>query len=108
MTNRLAPARKFLTKRFSKALLCGGLIGTTALAMAPAAEARHHHRHQQLRRQELRQIRRDLRHDARAYRYGRRAYQRDFNRYPRVIPAYGHGPGYVYGNPAGFGIQLRF
>ncbi|QNI53778.1 hypothetical protein SynBIOSE41_01259 [Synechococcus sp. BIOS-E4-1] len=53
-------------------------------------------------------MRRDIRHDTRVYRHARRAYQRDVNRYPRVMPAYGYGPGYVYGTPAGFGIQLRF
>ena len=105
MTTHLATPTNFLKKQLPPVLLCAGVIGTTALAMAPAAEAKNHHHHRH-NRHELRQLRRDIRHDTRAYRHARRAYHRDVNRYPRLMPAY--GPGYVYGTPAGFGIQLRF
>ena len=110
MTTKLAAPANFLQKQCTKVLLCAGVIGTTALAMVPAAEAKnHHHHHQNHHNQhELRQLRRDIRHDTRVYRHARRAYHRDFNRYPRVMPAFGYGPGYVYGTPSGFGIQLRF
>ena len=107
MKTKLAAPTNFLPKQFISVLLCAGVIGTTALTMAPAAEAKnHHHRHHN--QHSLRQLRRNIRHDTRAYRHARRAYHRDFNRYPRVMPAFGYGPGYVYGTPSGFGIQLRF
>ena len=108
MTTTLAAPTNFFQKQGTKVLLWAGVIGTTALAMAPAAEAKHHHHHHHHNQHELRQLRRDIRYDTRVYRHARRAYHRDVNRYPRVMPAYGYGPGYVYGTPAGFGIQLRF
>ena len=102
----IVPTNTFC-KQFSKVLLCAGVIGTTALVMAPQADARnHHHHHNQHRQSELRQLRRDLRRQTGDYRHARRTNHRGLNRYPRLMPAYGHGS--VYGTPAGFGIQLRF
>ena len=72
-----------VTQKVSTAVLCAGLIGATTCALAPAAEARD-------------------------YRRAWRAYHREINRYPGVIPAYGLRYGNVYGAPAGFGVQLRF
>ena len=93
------------TYKLTTAVLCAGLIGATACALAPAAEARSF---EQQRRQELRQLRRDIRRDTRDYRRARREYRREVNRYPRVIPAYGLRYGNTYRTPEGFGIQLRF
>ena len=109
MTTKLSAPTKVLSKQFTQVLLCAGVIGATALAMAPAGEAKNHHHHHNHRNQHaLRRLRRDIRHDTHAYRHARRAYHRDLNRVPPVMPAYGYGPGSVYGTPAGFGIQLRF
>ena len=87
-------------KRFNKVIataLCAGLIGTTASALAPAADAMGYE-HQ--RRHDLRQLRREMRRNRRSHRPVRRAYHRGLNRYPHVMPAYGSTPG--------FGIQLVF
>jgi|TARA_B100000674_G_scaffold477864_1_gene474242 hypothetical protein len=108
MTTPFAAPIHFVHKQLPNVLLCAGVIGTTALAMAPAAEAKDHHHHKHHRQHELRQRRHDLRHEARVYRQARRAYHHEVTRYPRVVPAYGYGNGFVYGTPAGFGIQLRF
>ena len=93
------------TYKATKALLCAGLIGATTCTLAPAAEARGY---EYQRRHELRQLRREIRRETRDYRRARKAYRREVNRYPRIIPAYGFGRRYVYDQPAGFGIQLRF
>ena len=96
----------------STIVICGGVIGTTTLAVAPSAEANEHHHHH--RHYELRRIRRAFRHDVRDFHRDQRAYKRDwrharriYNRrvfgYPRVIPAYGYGPRVE----PGFGIQIR-
>ena len=95
-------------RQFSKVLLCSGLTGATALAMASEADARNHHHHDHQRPYELRQLRRDLRRETRDDRYVRRTYHRGLNRYPRLMPAYGYRHGSVYTTPAGFGIRLRF
>ena len=91
--------------KVTTAILCAGLIGATACALAPAAEARSY---EQQRRQELRQLRRDIRRDTLDYRRARREYRHEVDRYPRVIPAYGLRYGNVYRAPEGFAIQLRF
>ena len=95
------------TYNVTKAIVCAGLIGATTCALAPAAEARSFDSET---RRELRQLRRQIRRETRDYRRARREYRREVNRYPRVIPAYGYGydRGYVYRQPAGFGLQLRF
>ncbi|WP_114993215.1 hypothetical protein [Synechococcus sp. UW179A] len=108
MSTKLAAPFNFLQKQCSKVLLCAGVIGTTALATVPAAEAKNHHHHNHRNQHELRQLRRDIRHDTRVYRHARKAHHREVNRYPRLMPAYGYGPGDVYGTPSGFGVQLRF
>ena len=89
------------------AVLCVGLIGATICAWAPSADARSYDVERQ---QELRQLRRDIQRDARENRRARRAYEREINRYPQVMPVY-EGPAYprvlpAFGAPAGFGIQL--
>ena len=93
------------TYNLTKAIVCFGLIGATTCALAPAAEARSY---DDQTRRELRQLRREIRRETRDYRRARREYRRERNRYPRLIPAYGYDRGYVYRQPAGFGIQLRF
>lgn len=56
----------------------------------------------------MRQLRREILRDTRNYLRTQRAYQRELNRYPRVIPVYGTRYGNVYVAPADFGIQMRF
>ena len=93
--------------KVTTAVVCAGLIGATGCALAPAAEARSYQnkiRHEL----KLKQLRREIRRDTRSYRQARRAYQREVNRYPRVIPVDGLRYGNAYGAPAGFGVQLRF
>ena len=91
--------------KVTTAVLCAGLIGATTCALAPAAEARRYERQRQ---PKLRQLHRDILRETRDYRRARRAYQREVNRYPRVMPVYGLRYGNVYGAPSGLEVQLRF
>ena len=74
--------------KVTTAVLFAGLIGATTCVFAPASEARSYKnklRHELRVRQLLRVIRRDTRNFWRV----RRAYQRELNLYPLVIPVCG-------------------
>ena len=98
-----------ISKTVLTAVVCFGMIGVTALAITPPAEANQ--RNRQLRRQN-RQLRRVVRHDRRNWnRYRRNRYSIGrYGGYRPLRPAYAYGYGYRNGaryyNPSG--IQVRF
>ena len=83
--------------KFTTAVLCAVQIGSTAFALAPAAEAMGYE-HQ--RRHELRQRFREIRRNRREYHRARWAYHHEINRYPRLMP--------TFGAPAGLGVRLVY
>ncbi|WP_136988122.1 hypothetical protein [Synechococcus sp. UW179B] len=100
-----------IQKRVINAVVCIGMIGVTALATAPAAEANKHNREL---RHENRQLRRVVRHDRRDWRrYRRNSYSNGlYSGYRPLRPAYAYGYGYRdgvrYHRPSGFNVQIGF
>ena len=99
-----------IQKTVVSAVACFGLLGVTALATAPVAEANQYNR--ELRR-ENRQLRRVVRHDRRNWhRYRRNSYSSGrFGGYRPLRPTYAYGYGNRNGGryyrPSGFHVQIR-
>ena len=100
-----------IQKTVMTAVVCFGMIGVTASAVAPPAEANQ--RNRQIRR-ENRQVRRVVRHDRRDWRrYRRNGYSNGrVGGYRPLRPAYAYGYGYRNGaryyRPSGIHVQIGF
>ena len=109
MTNNSKIFSGTIRKTVVTAVVCFGMIGVTALAVAPPAEANQ--RNRQLRR-DNRQLRRVVRHDRRDWnRYRRNRYSNGRGGgYRPLRPAYAYGYGYRNGaryyRPSGFHVQI--
>ncbi len=100
-----------ILKTVVSTVACLGIMGISALATAPIAEANQKNR--QLRR-ENRQLRRVVRHDRRDWRRNRRNVYSNgrYSGYRPLRPAYAYGYGYRNGaryyRPSGFHVQVGF
>ena len=109
MTNNSRIFSGTIRKTALTAVVCFGVIGVSAVAIAPPAEANQ--RNRQLRR-ENRQLRRVVRHDRRDWnRYRRNRYSNGrAGGYRPLRPAYAYGYGYRdgarYYRPSGFHVQI--
>ncbi len=111
MNNKSKVFSGSILKTAVSTVACLGIVGVSALATAPVAEANQSNK--QIRR-ENRQLRRVVRHDRRDWnRYRRNVYSNGrYSGYRPVRPAYAYGYGYRNGaryyRPSGIHVELGF